>query len=209
MTNIIDALNWRYAVKKFDSKIIPQEKLEIILESLRLTPSSLGLQAWKFILVKNQETRKKLLPASMNQNQVVEASHLLVLARTANFSGKDTKKWAEFLAKEHQMPSDKKDGYLTMVDSYLSSVSEDQKKIWLDKQLYIALGNLMITCAIEGIDTCPMEGFNPQEYDRILGLEDKGLKSVLVCPLGYRAADDPYQNKSKARYPKEEIFLEI
>lgn len=209
MNQTINALNWRYAVKKFDSKEIPQEKLDIIMESLRLTPSSLGLQAWKFIIVENTDLRKQLLAASMNQEQVVDASHLIVLARNKDLEEGDVKKWTDYLAVEREMPNDKRDGFHQMIMGYLSGIEEESKGIWLDKQLYIALGNLMTVCAIEGVDSCPMEGFDPQQYDEILGLNEKGLKSVVVCPIGYRSIDDPYQHQAKVRYPKEDVFLSL
>lgn len=209
MNQTINALNWRYAVKKFDTKKIPTEKLDIILEALRLTPSSLGLQAWKFILVENTEIRKQLLPATFGQEQVVDASHLLVLARNTKLEEDDVKKWTEYLAQERNMAAKKKDGFHQMIMGYLGSQEEEDKGIWMAKQLYIALGNLMTVCAIEGIDTCPMEGLNPAQYDEILGLEEKGLKTVVVCPIGYRSTDDPYQYEVKARYPKDDLFLTI
>ncbi|NPD85169.1 NAD(P)H-dependent oxidoreductase [Lentimicrobium sp. L6] len=209
MSNTIDALNWRYAVKKFDTKKISAEKLDIILEALRLTPSSLGLQAWKFLLVENPEVRKQLLPATFNQEQVIDASHLIVLARNTKLEEGDVKKWTEYLAQERNMPQDKKDGFHQMIMGYLSSQDDENKSIWLAKQLYIALGNLMTVCALEGIDSCPMEGLNPAQYDEILGLEEKGLKTVVVCPIGYRSADDPYQHEAKVRYPEEELFLRV
>lgn len=209
MKQTINALNWRYAVKKFDTKKIPTEKLEVILEALRLTPSSLGLQAWKFILVENTEMRQKLLSATFNQAQVVDASHLLVLARIDKLEEVDVKKWTEYLAQERNMPTEKKEGFHQMIMAYLSSQDEEDKNNWMAKQLYIALGNLMTVCAFEGIDSCPMEGLNPAQYDEILGLEEKGLKTVMACPIGYRSADDPYQHEVKARYPKEDLFLTI
>lgn len=209
MNQTIDALNWRYAVKKFNTKKIPAEKLDIILEALRLTPSSLGLQAWKFIVVENPDIRKKLLPATFNQEQVVDASHLIVLARNAKLEEADVKKWTEYLAQERNMPTEKKDGFHQMIMGYLGSQDEEDKSIWMAKQLYIALGNLMTVCAIEGIDTCPMEGLNPAQYDEILGLEEKGLKTVMACPIGYRSSEDPYQHEAKARYPKVDLFLTV
>ena len=209
MTKILDALNWRYAVKKFDTKKIPQEKLDILLESLRLTPSSFGMQAWKFIIVKNPEIREKLVPVSWNQKQVADASHLLVLARPEDVQEDDAEKWSDFLAETQKTSTDKKEAFSQVLKSYINSLSQQQKDRWLDVQLYIALGNLMTVCAIEGIDSCPMEGFDKAKYDEILQLKKWNLKSVLICPIGYRAADDPYQHKEKARYPLSDLVLEI
>jgi len=209
MTKIIEALNWRYAVKKFSTKKIPQEKIDIILESLRLTPSSFGLQTWKFILVENKEKREELVSVSWNQRQVADASHLLILARVNNVSDSDVDKWTNFLAQKQNMPVDKKDAYTNMIKGYLHNTPQDIITSWLEKQLYIVLGNLMTTCAFEKIDACPMEGFNEKAYDEILGLNKLSLKSVLACPIGYRADDDPYQNLVKARYPISDLVIKI
>lgn len=207
MTQIIKALNWRYATKKFSTQKIPQEKLDIILEALRLTPSSLGLQAWKFLIIENPELRTKLKEVSWNQDQVTDASHLIVLARPTHITDQDVLKWTHYLAEKRNMTADSKDRFEQMILNYLKSVDEKEKGIWLDKQLYIALGNLMTSCALEGIDSCPIEGFDPAAYDKILQLDEVGLKSVVVCPIGYRADDDPYQHEAKVRFPREDLFL--
>lgn len=209
MNKTLEALNWRYAVKKFSTRNLPQEKVNIVFESLRLTPSSMGLQAWKFINVENQEIREKLVSASWNQEQVKDASHLLVFARPLLLNQEDVDKYVNHLAKERKMEDGKRDSFRNMVNNYLKTLDENQLGIWLDKQLYIALGNLMTVCAIEGIDTCPMEGFQPAEYDKILGLKEKGLTAVLVCPIGYRADDDQYRTQPKVRFSNEDVFLHI
>jgi len=209
MNKTIKALNWRYAVKKFSTRKLPQEKLDIVFESLRLTPSSMGLQAWKFIVVENEKIREKLVAASWNQQQVKDASHLLVFARPLLLNQEDVEKYTNLLASERKMEATKKESFLNMVNNYLKTLNEEQLSVWLEKQLYIALGNLMTVCAIEGIDTCPMEGFQPAEYDKILGLKEKGLTSVIVCPIGYRADDDAYRTQPKVRFLKEDLFLSI
>jgi len=131
---------------------------------------------------------------------------LLVLTRTKDFGEGDVKKWTDFLAQERNMDDEKRDGFHQMILSYLKGQEKETTGTWLDKQLYIALGNLMTVCALEGIDACPMEGFDPKAYDEILKLSEKGLQSVVVCPIGYRSAEDPYQHMAKVRYPKEEVF---
>jgi nitroreductase len=209
MNKTLEALHWRYAVKKFSTKKIPDDKLDILFESLRLTPSSMGLQAWKFINVQDPEIRENLVAASWNQAQVKDASHLLVFARPLILEQSDVEKWANLLARERKMEEAKKNNFQNMVTNYLKTLSKEALNHWLDKQLYIALGNLMTVSAIEGIDTCPMEGFLPAEYDRILNLAPKGLTSVVVCPIGYRAEDDVYQNQPKVRFSKEDLFLDI
>jgi len=205
MNKTLEALNWRYAVKKFSTEKLPQEKVDIIFEALQLTPSSMGLQAWKFINVVDSDIREKLVPFSWNQNQVKDASHLIVFARPKNLDANVAEKWANYLAKERKMDDAKKN----MIKNYLGSLKKEQIDHWLDKQLYIALGNLMTVCAIEKIDTCPMEGFQPAEYDKILGLDKIGLTSVVVCPIGYRAEDDAYRTLPKVRFSKEDLFLDI
>lgn len=209
MNQTLKALNWRYAVKKFSTQKLSQEKIDIVFEALRLTPSSMGLQAWKFINVEDPEIREKLVAASWNQEQVKDASHLLVFARPLILSNNEVDKYASLLAKERKMEDAKKDSFRNMVNNYLKTLNEDQLRIWLDKQLYIALGNLMTVCAIENIDTCPMEGFQPSEYDKILGLNEIGLTSVVVCPIGYRAEDDNYRTQPKVRFSQEDLFLNI
>ena len=209
MKDLLEALNWRYAVKKFSTKKIPQEKIDMIMESLRLTPSSFGLQTWRFILVEDKEIRERLVSVSWEQRQIAEASHLLVLARVDGVSEADVDKWTDFLAKEQNMPVDKKDAYANMIKGYLTNTPQEIITSWLEKQLYIVLGNLMTTCALVRIDSCPMEGFNEKAYDDILGLDKLGLMSVLACPIGYRAEDDPYQHLVKARYPLEDLVISI
>lgn len=209
MNKTLEALNWRYAVKKFSTEKLPQEKVDIIFEALQLTPSSMGLQAWKFINVVDSDIREKLVPFSWNQNQVKDASHLIVFARPKNLDANVAEKWANYLAKERKMDDAKKNNFQNMIKNYLGSLKKEQIDHWLDKQLYIALGNLMTVCAIEKIDTCPMEGFQPAEYDKILGLDKIGLTSVVVCPIGYRAEDDAYRTLPKVRFSKEDLFLDI
>jgi len=209
MKDLIEALNWRYAVKKFSTKKIPQNQIDTIMESLRLTPSSFGLQTWRFILVEDKSIRERLVSASWDQRQVADASHLLVLARLNHVSNADVEKWTSFLAEKQNMPLDKKIAYTNMIKGYLNNTSQQIITSWLEKQLYIVLGNLLTTCALQEIDSCPMEGFNQKIYDDILGLNKRGLKSVLVCPIGYRAEDDPYQFLAKARYPMDEVVISI
>ena len=209
MNQTIEALHWRYAVKKFSNRTIPQQKLEILLEALRLTPSSLGLQAWKFILVTNPEIRRQLVPATWNQAQVLDASHLLVLARSERVTPDDVSRWSALNATTRQLDAQKQERFFQMISNYLKGISIEEQGIWLDKQLYIALGNLLTVCALEGIDACPIEGFKRTEYDRILGLESLGLKSVVVCPFGSRADDDSHQFLPKVGFPMPEVVMTI
>ena len=209
MSNIIEKLNWRYATKKFDTKKLSDEKLDILLESLRLSASSFGLQTWKFILVENTEIREKLVPASWGQQQVKDASHLLVFARPEKIDEKDVDVFITSIAEQRGVTTDSLAEYKAFISGFMSKMDEDQKAVWMSRQIYLALGNLLTVAAIEDVDTCPMEGFEPDKYDEILGLSEKGLKSVVVCPIGYRHADDKYSEIKKVRFSKEDIFITI
>jgi len=209
MNKIIEDLNWRYACKKFDaSKKISDKDFEIILESLRLTASSFGLQPWKFVVVKNVELREKLVAASWNQQQVKDASHLIVLCAPSYLDEKFVTDYVEDTAKTKNVDVSELAGFQKMLMMIPNKKIEDQM-IWSKNQIYIALGNLLNTCAQLRIDSCPMEGFKPSEYDQILGLGEFGLKSVLVCPVGYRDSADKYITQPKVRYPLNQLVIEI
>ena len=209
MNKIIEDLNWRYACKKFDAtKKISDKDFEIILESLRLTASSFGLQPWKFVVVKNIELREKLVAASWNQQQVKDASHLIVLCAPNHLDEKFVTDYVEDTAKTKNVDVSELAGFQKMLMMIPNKKIEDQM-IWSKNQIYIALGNLLNTCAQLRIDSCPMEGFKPSEYDQILGLGELGLKSVLVCPVGYRDPTDKYITQPKVRYPLNQLVIEI
>ncbi len=205
--SILECLQWRYAVKDFDpSKKLSDAQVDTLLESLRLSPSSWGLQPWGFVVVNSTALRAQLLEHSWGQRQVVDASHLIVLCRKANVTAADV----EALAKEttnarHQEP-DSLEGFVKMVVGFLERLDEAGLAAWMKDQVYLALGTLLTVCAVEGIDACPMEGFVPQEYDRILGLEEKGLRSIVLCPVGHRAETDKYATLCKVRYPAEQVI---
>jgi len=203
---IIEDLKWRYATKEFDTtKKVSDENMDILLDSLRLTPSSFGLQPWKFVVVRNEELRGKLVEASWGQKQVAEASHLIILCSPLDISEKDVDAYVDSVANERSVDRETLVGFRDMMVGFISRKDEKQRKEWMKNQLYIALGNLMTTCASLRIDACPMEGFLPSKYNEILGLKEKGLRPVLVCPVGYRSADDKYADIAKVRYTQEEV----
>ncbi|BDD10586.1 NAD(P)H-dependent oxidoreductase [Fulvitalea axinellae] len=208
--NLIEKLNWRYAVKKFDAeKKLSDEQVETLLEALRLTPSSFGLQAWKFVVVKNPEIRQSLVEHSWNQQQVADASHLIVLCRQSTIDAGDVDRFIAEIAETRNLPVEALGEYSEMMKGFVGNFDEATASAWMTKQLYIALGNLLTSAAVLGIDACPMEGFNPVAYDEILGLEEKGLNSVLVVPVGYRAEDDAYAGLKKVRRATEDVIIEI
>lgn len=206
---VIEALNWRYACKKYNpAKKLNEEQLNTILEALRLTASSYGMQPWEFVVVRNEELREKMVGASYNQSQVKNASHLIVLCRKEDVGEAHVDAYLEDIAKTRGVEMDSLAGFKKMMMLTASKPTE-QKIHWMKDQVYIALGNLLTVCALLGVDATPMEGFSPSKVDDILDLKSMGLKSVLLCPIGFRADDDSYSQIKKVRFPKEKVVKYI
>ncbi|AUS07172.1 NAD(P)H-dependent oxidoreductase [Pseudotamlana carrageenivorans] len=206
----IKQLKWRYATKKFNvEKKLSEEKLNLIKQAFNLTATSYGLQTIKLVVVKEQETRQSLLKASFNQKQVVEASHLLVICVQSDITTTDIENYYKNIKGIRQTSETILKPYRESLVNMMSNKTIAERLQWSANQAYIALGNLMTVCAVEGIDSCPMEGFIPQEYDRILDLEKQGLKSVLLLPIGYRADDDMFSTFKKVRRPLNEAVIEL
>lgn len=201
--DILKALEWRYAVKKFDpEKKISTAQLERVLKSLQLTPTSMGLQLMKFLVIEDPELKRKIKPIAFNQTQVEDCSHLLVLCRKTSVKEEDISSFVNHTAKTRDIEKDSK----TMVnfEKMLSgslNLPEQQQKAWMENQVYIALGNLLTVCAAENIDTCPMEGFDRKKLDALLDLEKEGLNAVVMCPIGFRSDQDKYSTVKKVRRP--------
>ena len=176
------------------------------MESLRLSPSSFGLQPWKFVVVKNEEKRKLLTEASWGQKQVEEASHLIVLCSHLEFGKEQVENYVNHMAEVRGVEASTLEGFRDMMVGFLDRKDDKQRNSWMKDQVYIALGNLLTTCAVMRIDSCPMEGFLPSKYTEILGLKEKGLRPVLVCPVGYRSTDDKYAVSAKVRYDRNELM---
>jgi nitroreductase/dihydropteridine reductase len=208
LSNLIEQLNWRYATKSFDpNKKLNESQINTLYEALRLTPSSFGLQPWKFAVVTNQEIKDQLVGHSWNQAQVGEASHVFVLCRISNIDDKFVDNFLDDTVKTRGGSRGDLEGYEKVMKGFLSRMDENAKAVWAKDQVYIALGNLMTVCAAEGIDACPMEGFVSPEYDKVLGLKEKGLCSSVVCPVGFRNENDKYASIKKVRYSQEELFI--
>ena len=204
----IEKLHNRYACKKFDStKKLSQDQLEIAKEALRLAPSSYGAQPFKYVIVENPEVRAALVEHSWGQQQVKDASHLFVLCYDVNgLNEAGVNNFMQLVADTRGQKVEDLKGFRDMVLNTANALSDEQKENWQSRQLYIALGQLMAVLAIEGIDSCPMEGFVNEKYDEILGLKEKGLKSVVTIPVGFRAEDDHYAGAPKVRKPQDEMF---
>jgi nitroreductase len=208
---LLDRLNWRYATKQFDpNRKISAQDWVVLEDALLLTPSSGGLQPWKFIVVTDPAMRAKLLPASYGQAQITDASHLVVFAAKKNFSEADVDAFINHTASARGVPVESLAQYRGMlVGGIVQALDEPARDAWARNQAYIALGNLLTSAALLGIDACPMEGFDRAQYDEILGLREKGLASAVIATAGYRASTDRYANAPKVRFPKEQIFAHV
>ncbi len=210
LANPIDALLWRYATKQFDpSRKIPTQTWSKIEEALVLTPSSFGLQPWKFAVVTDQAIREKLVAVSWNQKQPVECSHLVVISRIERMDEQHVDTHLSRVAKLRGISTESLAPFKKMIMDFVNGSSEEFLAEWMSKQCYIALGNLMTTAAQLGVDNCPMEGFAKEEYDKILGLPEKGCRSVVLCALGYRHPDDKFGKLAKVRFAPEDVIINI
>jgi nitroreductase len=204
----LEALSWRYAVKKFNPlKKISLEDRHILLESLRLTPSSYGLQPWKFILVENLALRKLLRTHSWNQSQVEEASDYVVLAYKEDIQSCDIQDYLHCVEKQRGVSPESLKGLSSLIEkSVRESMTFETRQHWSQRQSYIALGFLLLTASFLKIDTCPLEGFNPEKYDDLLGLKGTGFKSLVAVALGYRDESDKYQYLQKVRFDQKDMI---
>ena len=204
---IIEQLNWRYAVKSFDAaKKISDEDWNVLEHSLILAPSSYGLQPYKFVVVTDENLKKELTPAAYGQAQIADCSHLVVVAYKKVLTDSDVDHFIDRIVEVRNMPREAmKDYENTMKASAQKAIHEGAIETWNSRQAYIALGFLLETAAILEIDACPMEGFNPAEFNRILGLED--YSAVALCAIGYRNAENDWlANLPKVRFLKEKLI---
>ena len=205
---LIHQLEWRYATKQFDAtRKIEPETWQALEAALVLTPSSYGLQPYKFIVVTDPALRTKLRAASWGQSQVEEASHLVVFAIKKSMGEKHISHFLDRVAEVRGVSKDSLEGYKGfMVGDLVNGPRAAIIDQWAARQAYIALGNLMTSAALLDVDTCPMEGIDPAAYDTILGLEADGYATVCVCTAGYRSADDKYAKLKKVRLPESELI---
>ena len=208
---LIESLKWPYAVKKFDpARKIAPELWAALEDVLVLTPSSGGLQPWAFIVVDDPALREKLVPASYGQVKVKEASHLVVFAARLNLTEADVDAHIQRTAKVQGKPVQNfAELRNILVGGIVKAKDAPTRQAWAGRQAAIALGNLLTSAALLGVDACPMEGFVPAQYDQLLGLEKKGLTAIALCTLGYRASDDAYASLPKVRFPKEKVLFHI
>lgn len=210
-TQLTQALNWRYAVKKFDSaKKIPAETWNALEDALVLTPSSYGLQPWKFLVITDLAVLRKLTPVSWNQKQVEDCSHLVVFTVREKMDEAHVQSFVNRMAEVRGIEVSTIDGYKKMmIGDVVTGARSKVAFEWAARQAYIALGNFMTAAALVGVDTCPMEGIDPAKYDEILGLTGTGWRTVVACPAGYRSPEDKYAELAKVRFEKSALITRI
>ncbi len=207
---LIKNLEWRYATKKFDpKKKVSQLDLEKIKKAISLSASSYGLQAYKVLIIEDPEIRKKLQSKSWGQSQIVDASHLIVFCNYTTISENIIDNYLRLKADLQKLNFVDLKGYGDFMKSKITELSDEARKAWTAKQTYIAVGNLLAACAELKIDACPMEGFEPDGYDDILGLSEKGLSAAVIATIGYRSDEDATQHTKKVRKPIYELFETI
>ena len=206
-SQLLESLNFRYATKKFDpTRQIPDQEWEVLEHSLVLSPSSFGLQPWKFIVINDPELRGRLRQHSWNQSQITEASRLVVFTTRTDLTEPDVDRFMTRLAAVQDRDPSTLEGYRNVIVSFAAAMNREARHAWNARQTYIALGQFMTAAAVLGIDTCPIEGFDPAGYDAELDLTDTGYATSVVCAAGYRSAEDKYADTPKARFPHEELI---
>jgi len=204
--NYLEALSRRYSVKKFNHEIIPQETLHNILESGKLSASSLGLQPYKIFVVESEEMKQKLIPAFYNPSQISTCSHLIVIISKKTIEENYIRGYFSHISEVRETPLENLDLFKKSITQHISQKTQDEIFTWAEKQSYIVLANLMYAAAIENIDSCPMEGFRQDVIEEILNINPETEKVTVTLALGYRSEEDHFQHMKKVRKPNEKLF---
>ncbi|KFF14001.1 nitroreductase [Chryseobacterium soli] len=204
--NYLEALSRRYSVKKFNTEIIPQEVLHNILESGKLSASSLGLQPYKIVVVESEEMKQKLIPAFYNPSQISTCSHLVVIISKKTIEESYIRGYFNHISEVRETPVEKLDLFKNSINQHINQKTQDEIFTWAEKQSYIVLANLMYAAAIENIDSCPMEGFRQDLIEEILNINSETEKVTVTLALGYRSEEDHFQHMKKVRKPNEKLF---
>lgn len=204
---LLEALQWRYATKAFDpTRKIPASTWETLTQSLVLSPSSYGLQPYRFLVVANPELRQQLLPHAWGQRQIVDASHLVVFTARTGMTEAEIDAFISRVSEVRGIPATALADYRgMMIGDVVKGPRSAIAAEWAARQAYIALGTLLTSAALVGVDACPMEGLVPKEFDKILGLAGTGYQTVVAATLGYRAASDKYASLPKVRFPASQL----
>ncbi|GAA6133944.1 NAD(P)H-dependent oxidoreductase [Oceaniserpentilla sp. 4NH20-0058] len=207
--NVLDALNWRYAVRQFSDEKITSAELKGLLNAVRLSPSSYGLQPYKIIVVESKAVREKLLLHSYGQDKIAQSSHLIVFAAQTQIGDTTVDNYIDKYAKITNKPHSELINFSEHMKSALAAKTPEQRQVWAHQQAYIALGNLLTCAAVMKIDSCPMTGIDSAGYDEVLGLDEHGLTTSVICPIGRRHSEDMQAYSPKVRFDYDEIVMEI
>ncbi|MBB3842173.1 nitroreductase [Runella defluvii] len=208
--DLIESLQWRYATKKMSGKQVPQDKIDYILEAIRLSPSSSGLQPYEIIVVTNEELKEKIKPIAFGQSQITDASHLLIFAAWDNYTEERINAVFKRSNAERGLPDSATDDYRKRLLGMVLANTPEQNFAHTAKQSAIALGISLVAAADQEVDATPMEGYNAAQLDELLGLAEKGLKSTAIVALGYRDEDNDWLAKlKKVRTPKELLYTHV
>ena len=209
--DLLAAQQWRYATKQFDpARKIPADTWSALEAALVLSASSFGLQPWKFIVVENPALREQLLAHSWGQKQVADASHLVVFCAKNEVTEADIDTFLARVTEVQGTAPERLAGFRKMLmDNIIHGSIAAAQKEWAARQVYLALGNFMTSCAALEIDTCPMEGFDPAKYEELLGLAALDLSAIVLCPAGYRSSTDKAASAPKVRFPAEEVIMRM
>jgi len=210
--DILEALRWRYAVRVFDpTRTIPAATWEALEKSLVLTPSSFGLQPWKFLVITDKEVMEQLVPLAWYQRQIADCSHLVVFLAKTEFYREDVEKFVQDTANTRGQERDALEGFFNSMEKFRVRLTAEEATLWAQRQCYIAQGQMMLAAALLGVDSCPMEGFQAAKFDEFLsekfGIE--GYSSTLLLPCGYRSETDKYATAAKVRFKIEEMVQRI
>lgn len=207
---VIEALNWRYATKRFDpDRILPQAKIEKLKSAFNLTATSYGLQPLRLVVVHDKELQEELKGFAFNQKQISTASHVLVICIEKEVGKEHIDNYFQSVKNIRNTPEDILKPHRNFLVDDFEKKPLEEVRTWATHQAYLVLGALLTACAVEGIDSCPMEGFLPEKFDQLLQLKKENLSSVLVLPVGYRATDDIFAEFKKVRRPLEEMVIEV
>ena len=207
--SVIDALQWRYAVRQFADQRLEQHQIEPLLTATRMSASAYGLQPYHLLLLDSGDLRRQLLPHSMGQEKVVASSHLLVFAAHTQIGDHTVDRYIDKLAAIRRVPLSDLAPYADHMKTALAAMSATERLEWAHQQAYIALGTLLTSAAVLGIDTCPMTGFDKAGYDAVLDLPARGLTSTAICALGVRHPDDHTATQPKVRFDDNEMVTRL
>lgn len=206
--SLLENLNWRYATKRFQKeKVLDERQIETLKQAIKLSPSSYGLQPYKVLVVSNKELKETLKPASWDQPQITECSHLFVFCQDKSYSDKLVDDYITLKADTQNLERDDLKDYADFMKDKMGGLSDEDYLNWSGRQTYLALAHLLMACANERIDACPMEGFEPERYVKILGLETSEYRPVALAAVGYRSDEDSTQHQKKVRKPLDALIV--